>query len=319
MTQTPLHVPVLLTESITALAIQPDQIYIDATFGRGGHSRAILKELGPAGKLIAFDRDPTAAEAAEALSNDPRFQFFHTPFSKLADIIAAQQLNGRVAGILFDLGVSSPQLDDAGRGFSFMRDGPLDMRMDPSTGESAAEWLSHADMDELCYVFRTYGEEKYAARIARAIIAYREDHQFSRTSELANLIAKVNPSREKHKHPATRVFQAIRIHVNRELDEVREALVAALDALMPGGRLAVISFHSLEDRIAKQFIREQSRRAQVPAGLPLMEDQIEDNRTLLPIGKAIKPSQAELHLNPRARSSVLRIAERLATGDEAGR
>ncbi|RUO37550.1 16S rRNA (cytosine(1402)-N(4))-methyltransferase [Aliidiomarina shirensis] len=317
MMHTPLHVPVLLTESITALAIQPDQIYIDATFGRGGHSRAILKELGPAGKLIAFDRDPTAAKAAEALSNDPRFQFFHTPFSKLAEIIAAQQLNGRVAGILFDLGVSSPQLDDADRGFSFMRDGPLDMRMDPSTGESAAEWLAHADMDALCYVFRTYGEEKYAARIARAIIEYRQDNQFTRTSQLANLIAKVNPSREKHKHPATRVFQAIRIHVNSELDEVREALVAALDALMPGGRLAVISFHSLEDRIAKQFIREQSRRAQVPAGLPLTEDQIEDNRTLVSIGKAIKPSQAELNENPRARSSVLRIAERLSHGDEA--
>ncbi len=317
MMHTPLHVPVLLTESITALAIQPDQIYIDATFGRGGHSRAILKELGPDGKLIAFDRDPTAAKAAEALSNDPRFQFFHTPFSKLAEIIAAQQLNGRVAGILFDLGVSSPQLDDADRGFSFMRDGPLDMRMDPSTGESAAEWLAHADMDALCYVFRTYGEEKYAARIARAIIEYRQDNQFTRTSQLANLIAKVNPSREKHKHPATRVFQAIRIHVNSELDEVREALVAALDALMPGGRLAVISFHSLEDRIAKQFIREQSRRAQVPAGLPLTEDQIEDNRTLVSIGKAIKPSQAELNENPRARSSVLRIAERLSHGDEA--
>ncbi|EGN74848.1 S-adenosyl-methyltransferase MraW [Idiomarina sp. A28L] len=317
MTHTPLHVPVLLTESISALAIQPDQIYIDATFGRGGHSRAILQQLGPAGKLIAFDRDPTAAKAAEALSDDPRFQFFHTPFSKLAEIISAQQLNGRVAGILFDLGVSSPQLDDADRGFSFMRDGPLDMRMDPSVGESAADWLAHADMDSLCYVFRTYGEEKYAARIARAIIEYRQDNQFTRTSELANLIAKVNPSREKQKHPATRVFQAIRIHVNRELDEVREALVAALDALMPGGRLAVISFHSLEDRIAKQFIREQSRRAQVPAGLPLRDDQIEDNRTLISIGKAIKPSQKELNENPRARSSVLRIAERLSHEDEA--
>jgi 16S rRNA (cytosine1402-N4)-methyltransferase len=311
MAQPPQHVPVLLTESITALSIQPDQIYIDATFGRGGHSRAILKELGPQGKLIAFDRDPTAAKAAEALTNDPRFQFFHTPFSKLAAIIAAQQLHGRVAGILFDLGVSSPQLDDAERGFSFMRDGPLDMRMNPGAGESAAEWLAHADMDALCYVFRTYGEEKYAARIARAIIEHREKRPFTRTAELANLIAQVNPSREKSKHPATRVFQAIRIHVNRELDEVREALTAALDALMPGGRLAIISFHSLEDRIAKQFIREQSRREQVPAGLPITEDQIADYRTLLPIGKAIKPSQTELNQNPRARSSVLRIAERL--------
>lgn len=313
MAQTPQHVPVLLTESITALAIQPDQIYIDATFGRGGHSRAILNELGPQGKLIAFDRDPTAAQAASALADDPRFHFFHTPFSKLAEIIAAQHLTGRVAGILFDLGVSSPQLDDAERGFSFMRDGPLDMRMNPLAGESAADWLAHADMDALCYVFRTYGEEKYAARIARAIIERRDKQPFTRTSELANLIAQVNPSREKHKHPATRVFQAIRIHVNRELDEVKEALLAAIDALQPGGRLAVISFHSLEDRIAKQFIREQSRREQVPAGLPLTEDQIADNRTLLAVGKAIKPSAAELAVNPRARSSVLRIAERIGS------
>ncbi|WP_194756355.1 16S rRNA (cytosine(1402)-N(4))-methyltransferase RsmH [Aliidiomarina indica] len=311
MAQTPQHVPVLLAESIEALAIQPDQIYIDATFGRGGHSRAVLEKLGSAGKLFAFDRDPTAAKAAQALADDPRFHFFHTPFSSLADIVEQHQLRGRVAGILFDLGVSSPQLDDAERGFSFMRDGPLDMRMNPEQGESAADWLAYADMDALCYVFRTYGEEKYAAPIARAIIAQRQHQPLTRTSQLAELIRKINPAREQQKHPATRVFQAIRIHVNRELDEVHEALAAAVDALKPGGRLAVISFHSLEDRIAKQFIREQSRRAQVPAGLPLTEDQIEDNRTLKPIGKAIKPSAAELQVNPRARSSVLRVAERL--------
>ncbi|RUO33478.1 16S rRNA (cytosine(1402)-N(4))-methyltransferase RsmH [Aliidiomarina sanyensis] len=311
MAQTPQHVPVLLAESIEALAIQPDQIYIDATFGRGGHSRAVLAELGPEGRLIAFDRDPTAAQAAQALTNDPRFHFFHTPFSALADIIEQEGLHGRVAGILFDLGVSSPQLDDAERGFSFMRDGPLDMRMNPEQDESAADWLARADMDEMAHVFRTYGEERFAGRIARAIIEHRQEHTLTRTHELADLISKVSPTREKHKHPATRVFQAIRIHINRELEEVEVALKAAVDALKPGGRLAVISFHSLEDRIAKQFIRAQSRRAQLPAGLPLREDQIEDTRTLNPIGKAIKPSAQELKANPRARSSVLRIAERL--------
>lgn len=324
MTQSSQHVPVLLAESIEALAIQPDQIYIDATFGRGGHSRAILERLSPQGRLIAFDRDPTAAAEARALAaQDSRLTFFHTPFSQLADILTAQHLTGQVAGILFDLGVSSPQLDDAERGFSFMRDGPLDMRMNPEQGESAAEWLARADMDEMAHVFRHYGEERFAGRIARAIIEHRQEHTLTRTSELANLIAKVSPTREKHKHPATRVFQAIRIHINRELGEVEDALAAALSALQPGGRLAVISFHSLEDRIVKQFIRAQSTRAQVPAGLPLREDQIADERTLKAIGKAIKPGAAELKVNPRARSSVLRIAERLAdkatsnaTGDQ---
>lgn len=312
MTQTPHHIPVLLAESIEALAIQPDQLYIDATFGRGGHSRAVLAKLGPKGRLIAFDRDPEAARSAKAFHDDPRFQFIHTPFSALPEVTQQHGLRGRVAGILFDLGVSSPQLDDAERGFSFMRDGPLDMRMNPEQGESAADWLAHATIDAMAYVFRTYGEERFAGRIARAIAEHRENHQLTRTHQLAELISKVSPIRERHKHPATRVFQAIRIQINRELDEVQVALAASIDALQPGGRLAVISFHSLEDRITKQFIREHSRRAPIPAGLPLREDQIQDTRTLRPIGKAIKPSAQELAVNPRARSSVLRIAERLS-------
>ncbi|MCC5855801.1 MAG: 16S rRNA (cytosine(1402)-N(4))-methyltransferase RsmH [Idiomarina sp.] len=311
MAQAMQHISVLLTESIEGLAIKPDQLYIDATFGRGGHSRAILQQLGPEGRLIAFDRDPTAAQAALELADDPRFEFIHTSFSALPHIVAERQLEGRVAGILFDLGVSSPQLDDATRGFSFMNDGPLDMRMNPEQGESAAEWLAHASLDEMAHVFRTYGEERYAGRIARTIIEQREQGGLTRTSQLAQLIQKVSPSREKHKHPATRVFQAIRIFINRELEEAELALAAAVDALQPGGRLAIISFHSLEDRLAKQFIRAQSTRKQLPPGLPLRDDQIADERTLVPIGKAIKPSAAEVQENPRCRSSVLRVAERL--------
>lgn len=313
MKQTPQHIPVLLTESIDALAIKPDQVYIDATFGRGGHSRAILAELGPEGRLLALDRDPSAARAAADLSDDPRFEFIHTPFSALPHIVAERQLTGRIAGILFDLGVSSPQLDDAERGFSFMRDGPLDMRMNPEQGESAADWLSHASVDEMAQVFRSYGEERFAGRVARAIEVVRAEQPLSRTRELAELIYNTIPKRshEKHKHPATRVFQAVRIFINRELDEVENALDAAVQALQPEGRLAVISFHSLEDRLVKQFIRKQSQRAQLPAGLPLRDDEIEDNRTLKALSKAIKPAAEELEQNPRARSSVLRIAERL--------
>ncbi|WP_198674979.1 16S rRNA (cytosine(1402)-N(4))-methyltransferase RsmH [Aliidiomarina taiwanensis] len=311
MAQTQQHIPVLLTESIQGLAIQPDQIYIDATFGRGGHSRAILEHLGENGRLISLDRDPTAAQAAEQLADDPRFEFIHTPFSALPHIIAERNLTGKVAGILFDLGVSSPQLDDAERGFSFMNDGPLDMRMNPEQGESAADWLAHASQDEMADVFRQYGEERYAGRIARVIVERRSEQPLTRTSELAKLIQEVSPAKEKNKHPATRVFQAVRIHVNHELEEATNALEAAVSALKPGGRLAVISFHSLEDRLTKHFMRKCSQREQLPPGLPLREDQIADNRTLKTLGKAIKPSAEEIKQNPRCRSSVLRVAERL--------
>lgn len=311
MAQTPQHIPVLLAESIDGLAIKPDQLYIDATFGRGGHSRAILSKLNAEGRLIALDRDPAAAHAAEQLADDPRFEFIHTPFSALAHIIAERHLTGKVAGILFDLGVSSPQLDDAERGFSFMNDGPLDMRMNPEQGQSAADWLAYASQDEMADVFRQLGEERYAGRIARTIVERRSEQPLTRTSQLAKLVADVSPSREKKKHPATRVFQAVRIHINRELEEATNALDAAVHALQPGGRIAVISFHSLEDRLTKLFMRKHSQREQLPPGLPLREDQIADHRTLKTVTKAIKPSTEEVKLNPRCRSSVLRVAERL--------
>ncbi len=311
MAQTPQHIPVLLAESIDGLAIKPDQLYIDATFGRGGHSRAILSKLNAEGRLLALDRDPAAAQAAQQLADDPRFEFIHTSFSALAHIIAERNLTGKVAGILFDLGVSSPQLDDAERGFSFMNDGPLDMRMNPEQGQSAADWLAYASQDEMADVFRQLGEERYAGRIARTIVERRSEQPLTRTSELAKLVADVSPSREKNKHPATRVFQAVRIHINRELEEAANALDAAVDALQPGGRIAVISFHSLEDRLTKLFMRKHSQREQLPPGLPLREDQIADNRTLNTVTRAVKPSAEEVKLNPRCRSSVLRVAERL--------
>ncbi|AVJ55121.1 16S rRNA (cytosine(1402)-N(4))-methyltransferase [Idiomarina sp. OT37-5b] len=312
-TTTPQHVSVLLEESITALVIDPQGTYIDATFGRGGHTRALLQQLGDQGRVIALDQDPQAIEAASHI-DDPRFSIIHTPFSRLGEVIEQQQLTHQVTGILFDLGVSSPQLDDAERGFSFMRDGPLDMRMDSSQGETAAEWLNHASFDDIVYVLKVYGEERFARKIARAIVHDRELEPFTRTKQLADLIGRVAPSKERHKHPATRSFQAIRIHINRELEQIEAALDASLDALKEGGRLVVISFHSLEDRIVKRFMRAHSQGKQVPAGLPLTEAELNKDRTLALEGKAIKPSAQELQHNPRARSSVLRVARRLAHG-----
>lgn len=310
-----MHQTVLLREAVAGLNIHDDSLYIDATFGRGGHSRAIFQKLGPHGKLLAFDRDPSAATSAayfhQEINQDPRFEFIQTPFSALGEVIQARGLQRKVAGILFDLGVSSPQLDEAERGFSFRADGPLDMRMDPTSGQSAAEWIAYASQDEMADIFRLYGEERFAGRIARHIVEQRAVTPFTRTSQLADLIAQVSPTREKQKHPATRVFQAIRIHVNQELQEIRVALQASLLALQEGGRLAVISFHSLEDRIAKQFIKQHSERAEIPAGLPIRDDQIADTRTLKRIGKAIKPSAEEVAANPRSRSSILRVAQRL--------
>ncbi|MEL0578583.1 16S rRNA (cytosine(1402)-N(4))-methyltransferase RsmH [Pectobacterium punjabense] len=306
------HTTVLLDEAVNGLNIRSGGTYIDGTFGRGGHSRLILSQLGPEGRLLAIDRDPQAIEAAKAI-NDPRFSIIHGPFSAMAEYVEELGLTGQIDGVLLDLGVSSPQLDDPERGFSFMRDGPLDMRMDPTRGLSAAEWLMKAEADDIVWVLKTFGEERFAKRIARAIVERNRTEPMTRTKELAELIAAASPVREKHKHPATRSFQAIRIYINSELEEIERALEGALSVLAPQGRLSVISFHSLEDRIVKRFIRHQSRGPQVPAGLPLTEAQLrsQGGQTLKPVGKKLMPSEEEVAENPRARSSVLRFAERL--------
>ena len=305
------HTTVLLDEAVKGLNIRSNGIYIDGTFGRGGHSRLILSQLGPEGRLLAIDRDPQAIAAAQSIA-DPRFTIIHGPFSDLADYVQQRDLVGKIDGVLLDLGVSSPQLDDAERGFSFMRDGPLDMRMDPSSGQSAAEWLMKAEADDIAWVLKTFGEERFAKRIARAIVERNRVEPMTRTKELAELIAHASPFRDKHKHPATRSFQAIRIYINSELEEIERALDGALAVLAPEGRLSIISFHSLEDRIVKRFMRHHSRGAQVPAGIPLTEAQLREmgGRTLKALGKMM-PGEAEVAENPRARSSVLRIAERM--------
>lgn len=311
ITTSPQHVSVLLEESINALVTDTAGTYIDATFGRGGHTRALLEKLGNDAQVIALDQDPQAIEAAKTLQDDPRFDIIHTPFSNLQQVLEQRQLTGEVTGILFDLGVSSPQLDDAERGFSFMRDGPLDMRMDTTRGETAAEWLNRAEKDEISWVLKEYGEERFARKIASAIVMDREKEPFVRTKQLADMIARVSPVKEKHKHPATRTFQAIRIHVNKELEQIEQALEASLSALKQDGRLVVISFHSLEDRLVKRFIRKHSEGKQVPAGLPVTDAEINKDKSLEKVGKAIKPGKHEVSLNPRARSSVLRIARRV--------
>ncbi|MCE0555753.1 MULTISPECIES: 16S rRNA (cytosine(1402)-N(4))-methyltransferase RsmH [unclassified Motilimonas] len=308
------HTTVLLDEAVAGLNIHPSGIYVDCTFGRGGHSRHILSQLGDKGRLIAIDRDPQAIAVGNALAaEDPRFQIVHGPFSGLADYIEELGLTGQIDGVLMDLGVSSPQLDDAERGFSFLRDGPLDMRMDPTSGISAADWLAKADVDDIAWVLKTFGEERHARKIASAIVMDRVEREpYTRTKPLAEMIARVNPSKEKNKHPATRSFQAIRIYINSELEEIDKALMGSLAVLKPEGRLSVISFHSLEDRMVKRFIRNQEKGPEVPAGLPLTEDQLNRDRTLKSVGKALKPSPLEIEHNPRARSSVLRVAKRLA-------
>jgi len=306
------HITVLLNEAVDGLAIKPDGIYVDGTFGRGGHSRHILSKLGPNGRLIAIDRDPRAIATAEALKlEDNRFDIVHGPFSGLAEYIKDLGLSGKIDGILLDLGVSSPQLDDAERGFSFMRDGPLDMRMDPTSGISAADWLAKADVDDIGWALKTFGEEKFAYRIARAIVADRAETPFTRTLQLAQLIERLCPKREKKKHPATRSFQGIRIYINSELEEIHKVLDGALEVLAVGGQLSVISFHSLEDRIVKRFIRKQENGPEYPPGLPLTDAQMQHGKNLKSVSKAIKPSAQEVDLNPRSRSSVLRVAVKL--------
>ena len=304
------HITVMLHEAVDALAIKPDGIYVDGTFGRGGHSRLILSRLGEGGRLLAIDRDPLAIAEAQTIK-DPRFEIIPGAFSGLADYLAERGLTGKIDGLLLDLGVSSPQLDDAERGFSFQKDGPLDMRMDPTSGVSAAQWLAHAEAEDIAWVLKEFGEERFAKKIARAIVHDRDQTPFTRTRQLAELIARLVPNKEKNKHPATRSFQAIRIYINSELEEVERALHGALQVLAPQGRLAVISFHSLEDRIVKQFIRRQEKGPEIPHGLPLTEAQLAGNRTLRSVGKAMKPSEEEIAVNPRSRSSMLRVAQRL--------
>ncbi len=305
------HHPVLLEEVLEGLKIQPDGVYVDGTFGRGGHSHAILERLGRDGRLIAIDRDPQAVAMAEqTAARDSRFKIERGTFAMLGQLAAKLELLGKVNGILLDLGVSSPQLDDARRGFSFLQDGPLDMRMDPESGRSAAQWLAEAGEADIARVLWEYGEERFSRRIARAIVQQRAEHPLQTTQQLVALIEAAVPRRDKFKHPATRSFQAIRIFINEELEEVAAVLPQAVDTLAPAGRLAVISFHSLEDRLVKRFIRREFQGEPLPRGLPVLP-QVHQPR-LRPVGKAIKAGAAEVALNPRARSAVLRIAERAA-------
>ncbi len=302
------HLPVLLAEAIEALNIRPDGNYIDGTFGRGGHSERILAGLGAAGRLLAFDKDEEAvAEARRRFADEPRFAIVHGSFAGIAAVVRERGLERRIDGLLLDLGVSSPQLDDPARGFSFASDGPLDMRMDRSRGQSAAQWLAVADEDDIAAVLRDYGEERFARRIARAIVERRQAAPLARTRELADLVAHASPTRERHKHPATRTFQAIRIFINRELEELQACLRDSLEVLARGARLAVISFHSLEDRIVKRFMRDAARGPRLPKGVPVTHSQTQGR--LRVIGKAVRASAAELAANPRARSAVLRVAE----------
>ena len=303
------HQSVLLNEALESLNIRPSGIYIDATFGRGGHSRAILQQLDEKGRLIAFDQDPQAvAYGREQFADEPRLTIEHCNFNQVADVVERYGLTGEIDGVLMDLGVSSPQLDDAERGFSFLRSGPLDMRMDTSRGETAREWLARVKPAELINVLKRFGEEKFARRIATAIVETREQREIKDTGDLAEIISNAIPVKEKFKHPATRSFQAIRIFINEELQAVEQGLKGAASVLAKGGRLCVISFHSLEDRIVKRFMRDISSRPKLPAGLPVMEADIEVPYRL--VGKPIVAGEAELEANPRARSARLRVLER---------
>lgn len=304
------HRPVLLKEVLEALAIKPGGVYVDGTFGRGGHSRALLMCLGPEGRLLAIDKDPEAvAVARHELGSDQRFSIHQGSFAMLKRMIEQEIGVTKVDGVLLDLGVSSPQLDDPARGFSFYQDGPLDMRMDPGSGQSAASWLGQAQEQEIARVLKEYGEERFAKRIAHAIADAHREAPITTTARLADIVSAANPRWEPGKHPATRSFQAIRIFINRELEDLQSCLEQAVELLKTGGRLVVISFHSLEDRIVKRFIQREARGGDIPPDLPLRQDQLV--RRLRPIGKAIRPNAAEVDANPRARSAVMRVAERL--------
>jgi 16S rRNA (cytosine1402-N4)-methyltransferase len=306
---TAMHLPVLAEEAIEALAVEPGGTYVDGTFGRGGHSRALLARLGPGGRLIAMDRDPQAVAAGESIA-DARFGIVHARFSELERTLAGLGI-GLVDGMLFDLGVSSPQFDDPARGFSFRRDGPLDMRMDPSSGAGVADWLATAAEAEIREAIRTYGEERFAQQIAKAIVAARRIEPLRTTRQLADLVGAAVRTREAGQDPATRTFQALRILVNRELEEVQVMLPQAAARLAAGGRLAVISFHSLEDRIVKRFL-QTGARPELPRDLPIRASEM-PQPVLRIIGRAIRPSAGELRANPRARSATLRVGERTST------
>lgn len=304
-----IHFSVLLQESLDGLDIQAGGVYIDGTFGRGGHSKQILNRLDSQGRLIAIDQDPQAIEYADKNFVDERFEIQYGSFEDIKAFCEARDLVGKIDGILLDLGVSSPQLDDSERGFSFMREGPLDMRMNPNAGLSAKEWLKEVDEKTLKLVLQNYGEERFSGRLAREIKAASDRDELHTTIDLADLVKRVSPKTEKNKHPATRTFQAIRIAVNRELDVLKNVLEAAMQVLAPGGRLSVISFHSLEDRIVKVFIRDQSKIKDLFPDSPIQLEVIEP--VLKKVGKPIFPSKEECQSNPRSRSAVLRIAEKL--------
>jgi len=301
------HVSVLLAEAVAALAVQPDGIYVDGTFGRGGHSRAVLSRLGSGGRLIAFDRDPSAIAAGQAIA-DPRLTLVHQPFSALDEELDRLGV-AQVDGVLLDLGVSSPQLDDAARGMSFRFDAPLDMRMDTSRGQTVAEWLAEASVGQITEVLRDYGEERFAHAIAKAIATARTGGAVATTGQLAAIVEKAVRTREPGQHPATRSFQALRIFINQELEELKRVLPACVTRLRAGGRLVVISFHSLEDRIVKRFMRDESRPPVLPARLPVRAAELPSPRLAL-VGKALRPAADEIAANPRARSAVMRVAER---------
>lgn len=301
------HLPVLAREAIDSLAIKPDGVYVDGTFGRGGHSSLILEQLSPVGKLIAMDRDPAAIEAGKMI-HDPRLSLVRVPFSRMEEALDGLAIE-KVDGILLDIGVSSPQLDEAERGFSFRADGPLDMRMDPDSGLSAAEWIARAEENELVEVIKRYGEERFARQIAHEIVTARAASPIRTTGQLAQIVANAVRKREPGQHPATRTFQAVRIYLNRELEELEAVLPVCVRRLKPGGRLAVISFHSLEDRIVKRFMRDEERGPELPRGLPVRAADIPQGR-LRRVGKAIHAGEAEVETNPRARSAVLRVAAR---------
>lgn len=306
------HITVLLDEAVEQLALRADGCYVDGTFGRGGHSRLILEGLGDQGRLLGFDKDPLAIATGNALAaEDGRFVIVQRSFADMGDELAARQLTGQVQGVLLDLGVSSPQLDDPARGFSFLNDGPLDMRMNPDAGISAAQFIATADVEEIARVFKEYGEERFAKRMARAVVERRAVKPFERTADLAAVLTEANPAWEKGKNPATRAFQGLRIHVNNELGDLERGLDAALESLAVGGRLVVISFHSLEDRIVKQFMRRHAKGEadNLPRHLPIIPKAFEPRLKLL--GKPIFASDAEVKANPRSRSAVMRVAEKL--------
>ena len=306
------HITVLLNEAVSGLVEDPNGFYIDGTFGRGGHSALVLNQLSESGRLMGIDKDLEAIACAhKRFANEPRFEIAHGSFSQLEQFVRERDLFGKVDGVLLDLGVSSPQLDDPTRGFSFQHDGPLDMRMDTTKGESAADWLMRASQEEIADVIFTYGEDKFGRRMAKAIVAARELAPLTTTAQLAKIISDANPAWEKGKHPATRAFQAIRIHVNRELEDLEMCLDQALDVLKVGGRLVIISFHSLEDRIVKRFIRKHVKGDEhLPRGVPVTNDMLKQR--LKAVGKMVKASSDEVEANPRSRSAVMRIATKIA-------